>query len=228
VPVTVESAARIPLPGGIALDADLVVPDGVAGVVVFAHGSGSSRHSVRNRAVAARIQRAGLATLLLDLLTPEEEAVDLRTGELRFDVRLLADRLAVAADWAAGQPALAGSGIGYFGASTGAAGALIAAAEHPDRIGAVVSRGGRVDLAGSSLAGLRCPALLIVGANDPFVLDVNRQAMAAFGGEAELEVVPGATHLFEEPGALEVVAELATRWFVTRLGGPAFDGSLES
>jgi putative phosphoribosyl transferase len=219
VPMTVESAARIPLSGGLALDADLVVPDGVAGVVVFAHGSGSSRHSVRNRAVAARLQAGGLATLLLDLLTPEEETVDQRTRELRFDVRLLADRLAVAADWVAGQPALADSPIGYFGASTGAAGALIAAAEHPDRIGAVVSRGGRVDLAGSSLARVRCPTLLIVGANDPFVLDLNRRAMDAFGGEVELEVVPGATHLFEEPGALDVVAELATTWFVTHTSG---------
>jgi pimeloyl-ACP methyl ester carboxylesterase len=161
-----------------------------------------------------------LATLLLDLLTPEEEAIDERTRELRFDVRLLADRLAVASDWVAGQPALAGSPIGYFGASTGAAGALIAAAEHPDRIGAVVSRGGRVDLAGSSLAGVRCPTLLIVGANDPFVLDLNRRAMAAFSGEVELEVVPGASHLFEEPGALEVVAELATTWFSAVLGSP--------
>jgi pimeloyl-ACP methyl ester carboxylesterase len=217
VAMTVESAAHIPLPGGVALDADLVVPNGVAGVVVFAHGSGSSRHSVRNRAVAARLQDAGLATLLLDLLTPEEESVDQRTGELRFDVRLLADRLAVAGDWVAGQPALAGSPIGYFGASTGAAGALIAAAEHPDRIRAAVSRGGRVDLAGSSLAGVRCPTLLIVGANDPFVLDLNRRAMAGFGGGVELEVVPGATHLFEEPGALEVVADHATHWFTTHL-----------
>jgi putative phosphoribosyl transferase len=215
--MAVESAVRIALPGNGILDADLVVPDSVAGVVVFAHGSGSGRHSVRNRAVAAHLQRGGLATLLLDLLTPEEEAVDERTRELRFDVRLLADRLAVASDWVAGQRALAGSPIGYFGASTGAGGALIAAAEHPDRIGAVVSRGGRVDLAGTSLAGVRCPTLLIVGANDPFVLDVNRQAMAAFGANVELEVVPGATHLFEEPGAMEVVAEHATRWFTTHL-----------
>jgi pimeloyl-ACP methyl ester carboxylesterase len=220
VPMAVESAARIPLPGGIALDADLVVPDGVAGVVVFAHGSGSSRHSVRNRAVASRLQDAELATLLLDLLTPEEEAVDERTSELRFDVRLLADRLAVAADWVADQPALAGSPMGYFGASTGAAGALIAAAEHPDRVRAAVSRGGRVDLAGSSLAGVRCPTLLIVGASDPLVLDLNRRAMAGFGGDVKLEVVPGATHLFEEPGALEAVAEHATRWFSAVLRSP--------
>ena len=174
-----ELAVRIPVTDGIVLDADLVTPDGATGVVVFAHGSGSSRHSVRNRAVAGRLQQAALATLLLDLLTPEEEAVDQRTGQHRFDVGLLATRLAAAAEWVAGRPDLAELPIGYFGASTGAAGALIAAADHPERIGAVVSRGGRVDLAGEALARVRCPTLLIVGANDPMVLELNRQALGS-------------------------------------------------
>jgi putative phosphoribosyl transferase len=224
--MSVERAVRIPLPGSEVLDADLAIPDGAAGVVVFAHGSGSSRHSVRNRAVAGRLQDAGLATLLLDLLTPAEEAVDERTRELRFDIDLLARRLGVAAEWVSGQDELATLPIGFFGASTGAAGALIAAGEHADRIAAVVSRGGRVDLAGESLPQVRCPTLLIVGARDTYVLDLNRRAMAAFGGAVDLEVVPGATHLFEEPGALDVAAEHATRWFVTHLAG--FAGSLES
>ncbi len=204
---------------GIVLDADLATPEGATGVVVFAHGSGSSRHSVRNRAVARRLQQAALATLLLDLLTPDEEAVDARTGQHRFDVGLLALRLAAAADWIAGRPDLAALPIGYFGASTGAAGALIAAAEHPGRIGAVVSRGGRVDLAGAALAQVQCPTLMIVGANDPTVLELNRRARRALQVETVLEVVPGASHLFEEPGALDVVADLATRWFVTHLAG---------
>jgi putative phosphoribosyl transferase len=212
-----ELAVRIPVADGIVLDADLVMPEGATGMIVFAHGSGSSRHSVRNRAVAGRLQQAALATLLLDLLTPDEEAVDARTGQHRFDVGLLATRLDAAAEWVAGRPELAALPIGYFGAGTGAAGALIAAAEHPVRIGAVVSRGGRVDLAGDALAQVRCPTLLIVGANDPTVLELNRQALGALRVEIALEVVPGATHLFEEPGALDVVAELATRWFVTHL-----------
>ena len=212
-----ELAVRIPLTDGIVLDADLVIPDGATGVVVFAHGSGSSRHSVRNRAVAGRLQQAALATLLLDLLTPDEEAVDQRTGQHRFDVELLATRLAAAAEWVAGRPDLAELPIGYFGASTGAAGALIAAADHPERIAAVVSRGGRVDLAGEALARVRCPTLLIVGANDPTVLELNRRALGSLQVETALEVVPGASHLFEEAGALDVVADLATRWFVTHL-----------
>ena len=220
-----ELAVGIPVAEGIVLDADLVIPDDATGVVVFAHGSGSSRHSVRNRAVAGRLQEAALATLLLDLLTPEEEAVDARTGEHRFDVGLLATRLAAAAEWVAGRPELGALPIGYFGASTGAAGALIAAAEHPERIGAVVSRGGRVDLAGEALSRVRCPTLLIVGANDPTVLDLNRQARRELRVETVLEVVPGASHLFEEPGALDVVADLATRWFVTHLP-PRFSGEL--
>jgi putative phosphoribosyl transferase len=215
--MTVERAERIAVADGVVLDADLVFPDGATGVVVFAHGSGSSRHSVRNRAVAGRLHRAGLATLLLDLLTPEEEAVDARTGQHRFDVGLLAVRLVAAAGWVGGQPDLAALPLGYFGASTGAAGALIAAADQ-DRVGAVVSRGGRVDLAGEALGRVRCPTLLIVGANDPTVLALNRQALPELQVETALEVVPGASHLFEEPGALDVVADLATRWFVTHLG----------
>jgi putative phosphoribosyl transferase len=218
--VAVERAARIPLPDGVGLDADLVTPDGAASVVVFAHGSGSGRHSPRNRAVAARLQQAGLATLLLDLLTADEEVIDNRTGELRFDVELLATRLAAATEWIAGRPDLAELPIGYFGASTGAGGALIAAADHPERIAAVVSRGGRVDLAGEWLPRVQCPTLLIVGANDPTVLELNRRSLPALeshGVETKLEVVPGASHLFEEPGALEVVADHATRWFVRHL-----------
>ena len=214
-----ELAVAIPVAEGIVLDADLVIPEDATSVVVFAHGSGSSRHSVRNRAVAGRLQEAALATLLLDLLTPDEEAVDARTGEHRFDVGLLATRLAAAAEWVAARPELEARPIGYFGASTGAAGALVAAADHPDRIGAVVSRGGRADLAGEALSRVRCPTLLIVGANDPTVLDLNRQARRALAVETALEVVPGASHLFEEPGALDVVADLATQWFVTHLAG---------
>ena len=214
-----ELAVRIPVTDGIVLDADLVIPEGATGVVVFAHGSGSSRHSVRNRAVADRLQQSALATLLLDLLTPEEEAVDQRTGEHRFDVELLADASGRRGEVGAGRPDLAELPIGYFGASTGAAGALIAAADHPERIGAVVSRGGRVDLAGESLARVRCPTLLIVGAHDPVVLELNRRALGSLQVETALEVVPGASHLFEEPGALDVVADLATRWFVTHLAG---------
>ena len=214
-----EVAVRIPVADGIVLDADLVIPNGAMGVIVFAHGSGSSRHSVRNRAVAGRLQEAELATLLLDLLTPDEGAMDVRTGEHRFDVGLLARRLAAAAEWVAARPELETRPVGYFGASTGAAGALIAAADHPERIGAVVSRGGRVDLAGEALSRVRCPTLMIVGANDPTVLDLNRQARRALAVETALEVVPGASHLFEEPGALDVVADLATRWFVAHLGG---------
>lgn len=214
-----ELAVAIPVAEGIVLDADLVIPEDATSVVVFAHGSGSSRHSVRNRAVAGRLQEAALATLLLDLLTPDEEAVDARTGEHRFDVGLLATRLAAAAEWVAARPELEARPIGYFGASTGAAGALVAAADHPDRIGAVVSRGGRADLAGEALSRVRCPTLLIVGFNDPTVLDLNRQARRALAVETALEVVPGASHLFEEPGALDVVADLATQWFVTHLAG---------
>jgi len=217
--MAVERSVRIDIGTrpGVTLDGDLTVPEGPAGVVVFAHGSGSSRHSTRNRAVADHLQRSGFATLLLDLLTPEEELADVRTGEFRFNVELLATRLAGAADWVRAEPEVADVLLGYFGASTGAAAALIAAADHPDGVGAVVSRGGRPDLAGSRLPLVRCPTLLIVGGADHLVLDLNRQALRQLRVESALEIVPGATHLFEEPGALDVVADLATRWFVLHL-----------
>ena len=198
---------------GVALDGDLAVPDGARGAVLFAHGSGSSRHSPRNRLVAATLREAGLATLLIDLLTPAEEQTEARTGHLRFDIGLLAGRLLAATDWLARDPATRALRIGYFGASTGAGAALVAAAERPDVIGAVVSRGGRPDLAGPALAHVRAPTLLIVGGADIPVLDLNRAALAQIPAEKRLEIVPGATHLFEEPGALAEVARLATGWF---------------
>jgi putative phosphoribosyl transferase len=214
----VERAVRIPQ-GEVVLDGDLVVPEPAEGVVVFAHGTGSGRHSPRNRFVAGELQRAGLATLLLDLLTGEEERIDVRTRHLRFDIELLARRLRAAADWVRAEPVLSGLPVGYFGASTGAAAALIAAADEPDAVGAVVSRGGRPDLAGDRLEGVRCPTLLLVGGADQAVLDLNRQALAHMtrSAEASLQVVPDATHLFEEPGALETVALLAHSWFTTHL-----------
>jgi dienelactone hydrolase len=185
--------------------------------VVFAHGSGSGRFSPRNRAVADVLVRAGLATLLMDLLTAAEEAVDMRTAHLRFDVGLLGDRVVATIDWLAGDEATRDLTVGCFGASTGAAAALIAAASRPERVGAVVSRGGRPDLAGDALRRVTAPTLLIVGGNDPEVLELNRMALAALPGEARLEIVPGATHLFEEPGALERVALLARDWFLAHL-----------
>jgi dienelactone hydrolase len=211
-----QRAVEIPA-DGVRISGDLVVPPAARGIVVFAHGSGSGRFSPRNRAVADVLVRAGLATLLMDLLTPEEEAVDLRTGHLRFDIALLARRVIASIDWLAADPAAKDLPVGCFGASTGAAAALIAAAERPERVGAVVSRGGRPDLAGEALGRVHAPTLLIVGGNDPDVLRLNVQALAALAGEARLEVVPGATHLFEEPGALERVAALARDWFLQHL-----------
>ena len=199
------------------LGATLVVPADARGIVVFAHGSGSSRHSPRNRAVAAELHEDGLATLLLDLLSLEEEAVDARTGELRFDVRLLARRVAAATAWVGAEPKTAGLPVGYFGASTGAAAALIAAAELPDQVHAVVSRGGRPDLAGESLARVLAPTLLIVGGRDEVVIGLNEQALAELHVEKALEIVPGATHLFPEPGALDEVIRLARAWFARHL-----------
>jgi putative phosphoribosyl transferase len=213
----VERAVRIPQARNVVIDGDLVIPGQPSGVVVFAHGTGSGRHSPRNRAVAAELQRSGMATLLLDLLTEEEEEIDQRTRHLRFDIQLLARRLAVAATWLRSGPDLADLPIGYFGASTGAAAALIAAADQPEGIAAVVSRGGRPDLARDRLAEVRCATLLIVGGADEVVLDLNRQALARLTTAASLEIVPGATHLFEEPGALETVAQLAERWFTRHL-----------
>jgi dienelactone hydrolase len=195
------------------LEGDLRLPRGARGVVLFAHGSGSSRHSPRNRYVAALLNEARLATLLLDLLTPAEEAIDARTAQLRFDIGLLDARLIGATDWLTEQPETRQLRIGYFGASTGAAAALVAAAERPGVVGAVVSRGGRPDLAGPALARVRAPTLLIVGGQDQVVIELNRQALAELRSEKQLVIIPGATHLFEEPGALEQVARLAREWF---------------
>lgn len=204
------------------LTGDLTVPADPAGVVVFAHGSGSSRHSPRNRAVADRLNTAGLATLLMDLLTEEEEAVDVRTAELRFDLDLLAARVAAAVSWLDDDKELTALPVGLFGASTGAAAALVVAATFSaGRVGAVVSRGGRPDLAGEDLALVRCPTLLVVGERDERVLGWNRQALAAMSCPKRLEVVPGATHLFEEPGALEQVSTLASDWFCEHLSAGA-------
>ena len=207
--------------GGVRLAADLVVPPSAAGVVGFVHGSGSSRHSPRNRYVAGALQAAGMATLLADLLMPAEEVEDSRTGELRFDIDMLAARTVGMVEWLGVQQATADLAIGLFGASTGAAGALAAAAQLPEAVVAVVSRGGRPDLAGELLAIVGQPTLLIVGERDPVVLRLNREAMARLAGETRLEIVPGATHLFPEPGAIERVARLATDWFVRHLPGAA-------
>jgi pimeloyl-ACP methyl ester carboxylesterase len=200
--------------GPVRLEANWNVPLGARGVVVFAHGSGSSRHSSRNRLVAGALQRESLATLLLDLLTVEEEEEDRSSGHLRFDIGLLAGRLVGATEWLRGRPEAAGLPVGYFGASTGAAAALVAAARLPDEVAAVVSRGGRPDLAGDGLARVRAPTLLIVGGDDVPVIGLNRKALARLAAaEKELVIVPGATHLFEEPGTLEEVARLAADWF---------------
>ncbi|HEX2180594.1 MAG TPA: dienelactone hydrolase family protein [Actinomycetota bacterium] len=217
----IERAVTIPLDRRIDINGDLAVPDSPTGVAVFAHGSGSGRHSPRNRLVASYLQIRGLATLLIDLLTEAEEQVDLRTRHLRFDVELLAGRLAGAASWCSSQPELSRLQIGYFGASTGAAAALIAAADQPEGVGAVVSRGGRPDLAGDRLPEVKAPTLLIVGGRDEVVLDLNRQAERRLGAPTRLVVVPGATHLFEEPGALEQVSQLAGDWMVEHLGSTA-------
>jgi dienelactone hydrolase len=209
-------AARISS-DGVELAGDIVIPSGAKGIALFAHGSGSSRHSPRNRQVARTVQAAGVATLLFDLLTREEEAQDAFTGHLRFDIELLARRLLGATRWVQRQPALAELGLGYFGASTGGAAALVAAAELPDDIQAVVSRGGRPDLAGDALPRVVAPTLLIVGELDHQVLQLNREVFARLRGEKHLEIVPRATHLFEEPGALDEVARLAAAWLQTHL-----------
>jgi putative phosphoribosyl transferase len=195
----------------VSLAGDLAIPEGSRGVVLFAHGTGSGRHSPRNRFVAQVLQAAGLATLLPDLLTEDEERADLRTGHLRFDIELLASRLAAAAEWLGREPATAQLPVGYFGASTGAAAALVAAAERP--VAAVVSRGGRPDLAGDALERVSAPTLLIVGSLDAPVIDMNKEALVRLSCEKQMRIVEGATHLFEEPGALEEVAALAREWF---------------
>jgi dienelactone hydrolase len=211
-----EHIVRVPA-GQAVLEGSLAIPRDAGGIVLFAHGSGSSRHSPRNRYVAATLQESGLATLLLDLLTPEEETVDLRTRHLRFDIDLLAQRLVNTTDWLARERDTRNLAVGYFGASTGGGAALVAAAQRPDLVRAVVSRGGRPDLAGDALPHVRAPTLLIVGGNDVPVIDMNEDAMARMRAEVRLEIVAGATHLFEEPGKLEVVARLARDWFIQHL-----------
>jgi dienelactone hydrolase len=202
---------------GVDLEADIAVPEAARGVVLFAHGTGSSRRSPRNRYVAGELQSAGLATVLVDLLTAREERVDVRTRELRFDISLLSVRLAALTDWLAEHERTAGLGVGLFGASTGAAAALVAAAMRPNSVQAIVSRGGRPDLAGEFLRLVRAPTLLIVGERDQTVIELNRRAMTRLAAPTRLEIVPRATHLFEEPGALEHVARLAREWFVEYL-----------
>ncbi|MEJ7811723.1 MAG: dienelactone hydrolase family protein [Gemmatimonadaceae bacterium] len=206
--------------GDVSLQGMLVLPAGARGVVVFAHGSGSGRLSPRNGHVARVLERSGLGTLLVDLLTIEEERIDLRTGHLRFDIDFLAGRLLHATDWVTSTADAAGLAVGYFGASTGAAAALQAAAQRADVVRAVVSRGGRPDLAMQWLAQVRAPTLLIVGEEDQPVIPLNRQAYAALPGERELVIVPGAGHLFEEPGMLDEVATHAARWFTRHLSTP--------
>src|SRR4051812_37479853 len=208
--------------GRVTLEGNLGVPAGARGVVLFAHGSGSGRHSPRNRFVARQLNTAGLATLLVDLLTEEEEAADQYTGHLRFDIGLLADRLVGATDWLAEDSRTASLSVGYFRASTGGGAALVATANRPDRVGAVVSRGGRPDLAGDALPAVRAPTLLLVGGDDEPVIGLNERALARLGAPVKrLVIVPGASHLFEEPGKLEEVARLATGWFVRHLLLPA-------
>src|SRR5512133_328072 len=215
-----ESPVQIPA-AGVILEGDLITPADAAGVVVFAHGSGSSRHSPRNRMVAARLQEAGYATLLMDLLTPGEDEIDSRTRKFRFDIPRLASRLTGAIRWLSDRPDTAEMPVALFGASTGAAAALIAAAEVPDHVQLVISRGGRPDLAGDALPRVQAPTLLIVGGRDLEVLDLNKAAAAQLRGPVEIAVVPGATHLFEERGALDRVVELAIGALRQHLGAPS-------
>src|SRR5438094_6090147 len=202
----------------VTLDGDLTIPKNAVALVLFAHGSGSSRHSPRNQFVARTLNDAGLATLLFDLLTPTEEALDVHTREHRFNIGLLAERLVHGTTWAKQQEQTRDLRVGYFGSSTGGAAALVAAAEISENVGAVVSRGGRPDLAGDALPKVQAPTLLIVGGNDDIVIGLNEMARDQMRCEVKLEILPGATHLFEEPGALEQVAELASEWFVKHIG----------
>ena len=206
--------------GGAVLSGNLTIAENPMALVLFAHGSGSSRHSPRNQFVARTLNRAGLGTLLFDLLTPEEEALDNYTREHRFNIDLLAERLVHATKWAGQQEETRDQRIGYFGSSTGGAAALVAAAEIPQDVGAVVSRGGRPDLAGNALPKVQAPILLIVGGNDDIVIELNEMARDQMRCEVKLEIIPGATHLFEEAGALEQVAKLASDWFSLHLSGP--------
>jgi putative phosphoribosyl transferase len=213
-----ENATEIHIPAGsVMLSGELIVPEVATGIVLFAHGSGSSRHSPRNQYVARMIRNAGVGTLLFDLLTRDEEAIDLRTRNLRFDIDLLARRLVDATNWLATENETHHLRPGYFGASTGGGAALVAAAELGEKIGAVVSRGGRPDLAGEALPLVKAPTLLIVGGRDVPVIKMNQEAYAQLRCIKELKIVPGATHLFEEPGTLEEVARLAAGWFVRHL-----------
>ena len=204
--------------GRAVLSGTLTIPENAVALVVFAHGSGSSRHSPRNQFVARTLNDAELATLLFDLLTPDEEVTDTYTREHRFNIGLLAERLVHATKWAKRQEQTRDLQLGYFGSSTGAAAALLAVAEIPQDVGAVVSRGGRPDLAGDALPKVKAPTLLIVGGNDDIVIELNEMARDQMRCQVKLEIVPGATHLFEEPGALEQVAELASEWFVKHIG----------
>ncbi|MFC3286251.1 dienelactone hydrolase family protein [Litchfieldella rifensis] len=204
---------------GVDLEGDLIVPENPAGIVAFAHGSGSSRFSTRNQQVARYLSEQGLATLLFDLLTAQENEIDERTRELRFDIELIGKRMTGAVDWVAKAQEAQGLDIGLFGASTGAAAALIAAAERPDQVRAVVSRGGRPDLAGDYLPAVKAPTLMLVGGWDEPVIDLNEQARERMRAICDLVIVPGATHLFEEPGKLDEVQEHAGRWFLQHLAG---------
>ncbi|MCC7195876.1 MAG: dienelactone hydrolase family protein [Gemmatimonadaceae bacterium] len=217
-PAAVPQTITVPIPGATSvLAGDLTVPGNATGLVIFAHGSGSSRLSPRNRLVAQVLQSYGLATLLFDLLTPAEEMADAETACLRFDIPLLAARLAAVTAWVATQPRLRGLPIGYFGASTGAAAALVTAADTPTAVAAVVSRGGRPDLAADRLQAVRAPTLLIVGECDPVVIGLNIEARRKLGAHSAMKVVPHATHLFPEPGTLEEVARLTAEWFARYL-----------
>jgi dienelactone hydrolase len=218
-PETAWQSIKLPLVDGW-LHADMAVPRHARGLVVFAHGSGSSRHSPRNRYVARALEARGFATVLADLLTEDEEVVDRQLGHLRFDIARLGRRTIAVLDWIDRQPDLADLPVGLFGASTGAAAALVAAAERPEAVAAVVSRGGRPDLAGPALARVIAPTLLLVGSLDEQVIEMNREAVRRMPAVAQLEVIPGASHLFEEPGALELVSARASDWFERCLAGP--------
>lgn len=212
----IQETVRIQM-DSIILEGDLEIPEGAEGLVIFAHGSGSSRHSIRNKTVAKMLRQNKMATLLFDLLTPKEEEIDNVTAHLRFDIDLLSERLIGTTDWVLQNPATKNLNIGYFGASTGAAAALSAASKRSDKISAVVSRGGRPDLAEQALPNVEAPTLLIVGGKDYQVIDMNREALKMLNGKKELQIIPGATHLFEEQGALEEVAKIAGNWFLEYL-----------
>lgn len=214
-----EEAVHIPA-GKVHLEGNLVIPFHAQSLLLFAHGSGSSRHSIRNRFVAGALREGHMGTLLFDLLSPDEEVIDLETTHLRFDIALLAERLMHAIDWVRQNESTKNLTLGLFGSSTGAAAALVAAAHRPDQVGAVVSRGGRPDMAGSALPQVTAPTLLIVGGADGPVITLNRQAFDELRCEKVLQTIPRATHLFEEPGALEEVARLAREWFVQKLNRP--------